>query len=118
MRAQALTDTQLLLDLVGEAYGFDDLAEYRQGILEVIARVVPCDRVGYNEITPDESFAITVPEFDQSLMPAFAALIYQNPLRQRTERTHDGRPYRISDVVDQKTFRSLELYQRFYRPLG
>jgi DNA-binding CsgD family transcriptional regulator len=51
-------------------------------------------------------------------MPAFAALIYQNPLIQRAERTRDGRPYRISDVVDQKTFHSLELYQRFYRPLG
>jgi len=118
MRGQALTDTQLLLDLVGEAYAFEDLAEYREGILEAITRVVPCDRVGYNEITPDESFAITVPEFDQRLMPAFAALIYQNPLIQRAERTRDGRPYRISDVVDQKTFHSLELYQQFYRPLG
>ena len=54
MRGQTLTDTQLLLDLVGETYGFDDLTEYRRGILEVITRVVPCDRVGYNEITPDE----------------------------------------------------------------
>jgi DNA-binding CsgD family transcriptional regulator len=118
MRGQTLTDTQLLLDLVGETYAFGDLAEYRHGILEVLARVVPCDRIGYNEITPEESFAITIPEFDQSLMPAFAALIYQNPLIQRNERTHDGRPYRISDVVDQKTFHSLELYQQFYRPLG
>jgi hypothetical protein len=87
MRGQTLTDTQLLLDLVGEAYGFEDLAEYRHGVLELVTRVMPCDRVGYNEITPDESFAITVPAFDQSLMPAFAALIYQNPLIQPTERT-------------------------------
>jgi DNA-binding CsgD family transcriptional regulator len=106
------------LDLVGEAYGFDDLAEYRQGILEVITRVVPCDRVGYNEITPDESFAITVPEFDRSLITQFAQLIYQNPLIERYEQTRDGRPYRISDLVDQQTFHSLELYQQFYRPLG
>jgi hypothetical protein len=118
MRGQALTDTQLLLDLVGEAYAFDDLAEYREGILEVITRVVPCDRVGYNEITPDETFAITVPEFDPSLIIQFAQLIYQNPLIERYERTRDGRPYRISDMIDQQTFHSLTLYKEFYRPLG
>jgi DNA-binding CsgD family transcriptional regulator len=118
MRGQALTDTQLLLDLVGEAYSFEDLAEYRHGILEVITRVVPCDRVGYNEITPDESFAITVPEFDASLLPRFAALIYENPLIQRYEQTRDGRPYRISDMVDQQTFHDLALYKELYRKIG
>jgi DNA-binding CsgD family transcriptional regulator len=118
MRGQALTDTRLLLDLVGEAYAFDDLAEYRQGILEVLTRVVPCDRVGYNEITPDESFAITVPEFDQSLLPIFGALVYENPLIERYERTRDGRPYRISDMIDQETFHSLALYKDFYRKIG
>jgi DNA-binding CsgD family transcriptional regulator len=118
MRGQALSDTRLLLDLVGEAYSFDDLTEYRQGILDVITRVVPCDRVGYNEITPDESFAITVPEFDQSLLPIFAALVYENPLIERFERTRDGRPYRISDLVDQETFHRLALYKDFYRHIG
>ena len=118
MRGQALTDTQLLLDLVGEAYSFEDLAEYRHGILEIIARVVPCDRVGYNEITPEESLVITIPELDQSLLPKAAALIYENPLIQRYERTHDGRPYRISDVMDQQTFHGLALYKEVFRHMG
>jgi DNA-binding CsgD family transcriptional regulator len=118
MRDQTLTDTQLLLELVGEAYGFEDLAQYRRGILEIITRVVPCDRVGYNEITPDGTFAITVPEFDRRLEPRLAALIYENPLIQRFERTRDGRPYRISDLIDQSTFHRLALYQQFYRHIG
>jgi DNA-binding CsgD family transcriptional regulator len=118
MRSQTLTDTQLLLELVGEAYGFEDLAQYRHGILETITRVVPCDRVGYNEITPDGTFALTVPDFDQSLAPKFAELIYENPLIQRFERTRDGRPYRISDLIDQPTFHGLALYQEFYRHIG
>jgi DNA-binding CsgD family transcriptional regulator len=118
MRGQALTDTQLLLELVGEAYGFEDLAQYRQGILEIITRVVPCDRVGYNEITPDETFAITIPDFDRSLTPKLTTLIYENPLVQRFERTRDGRPYRISDMIDQPTFHGLTLYQEFYRQIG
>jgi len=118
MRGRTLTDTQLLLELVGEAYGFDDLEQYRHGILEIISRAVPCDRVGYNEITPDETFAITVPDFDRRLEPKFAALIYENPLIQRFERTRDGRPYRISDLIDQPTFHGLALYQQFYRHIG
>jgi DNA-binding CsgD family transcriptional regulator len=118
MQGQTLTDTQLLLELVGEAYGFKDLAQFRHGILEIITRVVPCDRVGYNEITPDETFAITVPAFDPSLAPSFAGLIYENPLIQRFEQTRDGRPYRISDLIDQPTFHGLALYQDFYRHLG
>jgi DNA-binding CsgD family transcriptional regulator len=118
MRGQTLTDTQLLLELVGEAYGFEDLAQYRDGILEIITRVVPCDRVGYNEITPDGTFAITLPEFDQSLVPKLAGLIYENPLVQRFERTRDGRPYRISDLIDQPTFHGLTLYREFYRHIG
>jgi DNA-binding CsgD family transcriptional regulator/GAF domain-containing protein len=118
MRGQALTDTQLLLELVGEAYGFEDLAHYRQGILELVSRVVPCDRVGYNEIAPDQSFAITLPEFDPSLTTRFSELIYENPLVKRYERTRDGRPYRISDFIDQRTFHGLALYREIYRHLG
>src|ERR1700685_1281655 len=118
MRGQTFTDTQLLLELVGEAYGFEDLAQYRRGILEIITRVVPCDRVGYNEITPDGTFAMTVPAFDQHLEPKLASLIYENPLIQRFERTRDGRPYRISDLIDQSTFHRLALYQQFYRHIG
>jgi DNA-binding CsgD family transcriptional regulator len=118
MRGQRLTDTQLLLELVGEAYGFEDLEQYRHGILEIITRAVPCDRVGYNEITPDDAFAITVPDFDPSLAPTFAALIYENPLLQRHAQTGDGRPYRISDLMDQPTFHGLALYQQFYRQIG
>jgi DNA-binding CsgD family transcriptional regulator len=118
MRGQALTDTQLLLDLVGEAYSFEDLSQYRSGILELVTRIVPCDRVAYNEITPQESFVITVPEFDPSLLPRFSELIYENPLIERYERTRDGRPYRISDLIDQPTFHRLALYQEFYRQIG
>ena len=90
----------------------------RHGILEIISRAIPCDRVGYNEITPDGAFDITVPDLDRSLIPKFAALIYENPLLQRHAQTGDGRPYRISDLIDQPTFHGLALYREFYRHIG
>jgi len=118
MRGQTLTDTQLLLEVVGEAYSFEDLHQYRSGVLEVLNRVVPSDRVAYNEIAPDEAFALMIPEFDASLIPIFSALAHENPLISRFQRTGDGRPYRISDMIDQETFHATTLYQEFYRHMG
>jgi DNA-binding CsgD family transcriptional regulator len=118
MRGQPLSDTQLLLELVGEAYSFEDLPQFRAGIVEVLNRVVPSHRVGYNEISPDDTFAVMLPEYDVGLMPRFAALAHENPLIERFQRTGDGRPYRISDVADQATFHATALYKEFYRPMG
>ena len=118
MRGQTLTDTQLLLELVGEAYSFEDLAQFRSGVLEVLNRVVPSDRVAYNEIGHGEGFAVMIPEFDASLIPIFTALAHENPLISRFHRTGDGRPYRISDMIDQPTFHATALYKRFYRQMG
>ncbi len=118
MHGQTLTDTELLLELVGEAYGFEDLSEFRSGVLDVLDRMVPSDRVAYNEIAADEAFVVMVPEVDASLLPGFAALAHENPLIARYQRTGDGRPYRISDMVDRQTFHATALYQEFYRPMG
>ena len=79
MRGQDLTDTQLLLELVGEAYSFEDLTQFRSGVLEVLNRVVPSDRVAYNEIAPDEVFAVMIPEYDASLLSAFASARARKP---------------------------------------
>jgi DNA-binding CsgD family transcriptional regulator len=59
-----------------------------------------------------------IPEYDESLMPRFIALSHENPLIARYRRTGDGRPYRISDMVDQETFHATALYQEFYRLMG
>jgi DNA-binding CsgD family transcriptional regulator len=118
MRGQTLTDTELLLELVGEAYSFEDLTQFRSGVLDVLNRVVPSDRVAYNEIAPDEAFAVMIPEFDASLIPIFTALAHENPLISRYRRTGDGRPYRISDMIDQETFHGTALYRECYRHMG
>jgi DNA-binding CsgD family transcriptional regulator len=118
MRGGTLTDTQLLLDLVGEVYSFEDLPQFRTGVLEALDRVVPSDARSYNEIGPRESFEVTVPALDPALLPAFSELIHENPLITYTQRTRDGRPNRISDMVDAETFHSLALYKRFYKFVG
>ena len=123
MRGETRTDTEMLLELIGEAYAFADLAQFRSGVLEILGRMVPCDSAGYNEIGPAETFAVTNFEPEASrlharLLPVFSTLAHENPLISRYQRTGDGRPYRISDMIDQEAFHTLGLYQQFYRHLA
>jgi DNA-binding CsgD family transcriptional regulator len=109
-----------LLDLVGEAYSFDGLAEFRTGILHAVRRAVPADYVAYNEVGthPEELVAVVEPQLEPEHFERWAELAHQHPSIAYLRRTHDGRPTRISDHLDDASFRALELYQRFYRPLG
>jgi DNA-binding CsgD family transcriptional regulator len=120
MRGQTLTDTELLLELVGEAYGFENLGQFRSGVLEILNRMVPSDWASYNEVSsePGETFVMAIPEIPEYLISIFSKLAHENPLLTRIRRTSDGRPYRFSDVIDPRTFHGLALYQEVYRPLG
>jgi DNA-binding CsgD family transcriptional regulator len=120
MRGQTLTDTQLILELVGEAHGFEDLGQFRSGVLELLNRMVPCEWASYNEVAaePEETFVVAIPEIPEHLVSIFSKLAHENPLLIRIRRTGDGRPYRFSDVIAQQAFHGLALYQEVYRPLG
>lgn len=109
------SDTELLLEVVGEAYGFESLDDFRCNVLELLSRLVPCDYAGYNEISPDTFYAVTVPLVDPELDPVFAEHAYEHPLIERYARTRDGRPYRISDIVDRETFQRTQIYRQFFK---
>ncbi|MGO9749915.1 MAG: helix-turn-helix transcriptional regulator [Solirubrobacteraceae bacterium] len=109
------SDTEMLLELVGEAYAFRDLSQFRSGVLELLDRVVRCDSASFNEVGPRETFVITTFEMPPGLLPVFSELAFENPLISRIQRTGDGRPYRISDMIDQNTFHSLAIYHQYYR---
>jgi hypothetical protein len=52
MRGQVLTDTELPLKLVGEAYAIEYLAQHGYGILEIIRRAVPVRSSGVQRNHP------------------------------------------------------------------
>ena len=109
-----------LTELVGEAYGFDGLEEFRSGILEVLNRAVPSIWVSYNEVgsDPERTFALSLPPGPPEAMVAFARHAHENPLIVEYMRTGDGRPRRISDVMSSDRFHELAIYRECYRPLG
>ena len=109
-----------LLEILGEVHHAEDLASFRQGLLDVLPRVVPSVYTSYNEITPDGQplVAIVSPEPEQQWLELWGRLGHQNPLIQRYLSTRDPRAYRMSDVIDAPTFRRLDLYREVFAPLG
>ena len=74
-----------LLELVGEAYAFEDLDEFRPGILELLNRAVPSLWVSYNEVgsAPDQVFALSLPHSPDELMLEWARLRAPEPADHR-----------------------------------
>src|ERR1700742_52387 len=109
-----------LVEIVGEVYGLDTLDDFRAGILEVLDRAVPSIWVSYNEVgsSPNQTFSLSMPPGPAELMAAFARLAHENPLIVEYLRTGDGRPRRISDLMDRDAFHALAIYQECYRLLG
>lgn len=109
-----------LLEVIGEANGAADLEEFRSCILPGARRLVPADFASYNEIPsgPGPQVAITDPDLPDWAYAVWERLAPTNPLVQRYQRTHDGRPYRFSDVMAKDELRRLPLYVEMYEPLG
>lgn len=122
MAGNGLPERELrgLLEILGEVHHAEDLASFRQGLLDVLPTVVPSLYTSYNEITADGRPLVTIvsPELDQRWLELWGKLGHQNPLVQRHLTTRDARAYRMSDVIDGPTFRRLDLYREVFAPLG
>jgi hypothetical protein len=75
MSGRSAASTRRLLELVGEPYGFEDLDEFRPGILEVLNRAVPSLWVSYNEVglDPDKVYSLVLPPAPEDLFPRLRA---------------------------------------------
>ena len=114
-----MTDARLLR-LIGDTTELSGTGEFYRRLIRALQDAVPAVWVAVNDIGADAA-SITVliePELDRAALALFTDLAYQNPLIQRYETTRDGRTLRMSDVVSREDFHALQIYQRFYRPLG
>lgn len=113
------TDLRAALDFVGDAHSFEDLDSFRAGILPGLARLVPADLVGYNEVDPGNGDALVVlyPELAIETGAALSRLAHQHPLIS-LQLNGIGRTHTISDFLTRRQFHALELYDEIYRHLG
>ena len=109
-----------LLELIADTSELLDLDEFRHGMLAALHRAIPADWVGLSDVGPDARSVVEIvdPPLAPEIHAGFAELAHQNPLVRRLDETRDGRAYRISDVVTQKQFHKLEIYERVYAPIG
>jgi DNA-binding CsgD family transcriptional regulator len=109
-------------ELVGTAHAALDLDEFRAGLLPALLRAVPADWASYNEVDDDPERTWWASEPHLVVPPGradrVAALLPQNPILSHIRRTRDGRPRRLSDLVDREAYHRLELYREFYAGIG
>ena len=111
-------ETDVVLDLVGEAYAALDLESFAPRVLDAIRAAVPSDWASLNDLGPEPSAkSIMLPPAAPHVYEVYERLAHEHPLVTELHVTGDGRPKRISDVVDQDTFHSLAIYKELYAQL-
>ena len=117
------SNAQLLeaLELVREVQSAPDLDSYRRRVLGV-RRLVPCDAVGYNEVTVATGETLMVLDPPDAVSPQVAAAFerwgHQHPVIRHHRETGESGPKAISDFLSADELHALELYGGVYRPLG
>ena len=115
-----MTRTDAVLDLVGEVYGLLDLESFREGLLTALEHAVAVDWVSMNSLAPEPGKAVSImrPPAPPELYEVYARVAHTHPLVIEMVRSGDGRPKRISDVIDRAGFHATPIYREVYVPLG
>lgn len=117
------SNRQLLeaLELVREVQSAPDVDSYRRRVLGV-RRLVPCDAVGYNEVTVATGETLMVLDPPDAVPPDVAAgferFAHQHPVIRHHRETGDPGPNAISDFLSADELHALDIYREVYLPLG
>jgi DNA-binding SARP family transcriptional activator len=115
-----VSDYEATLELLGEIHESQTHHELRVLLVTALRRLAPADYVAINEMYAGGRPGpyLVEPELPGELLPTWNRLAHTNPLLKRYLATHDGRPYRFSDVLSREELEALPIYQEFYLPLG
>ena len=114
-------DINTLSDILPSLYATTDLDAFPQQTLRALARVVPAEIYGYNEVDLQRRQLAAELDPPEARFPDDALLwalhMHEHPVLRAYQRTHDGSARKISDYLSQRQFHQLPLYQEVYRPL-
>lgn len=116
-------DVRCLLQFLQDIGQLGDLDDFPGRVVDAAPSLVPCARVSWNEVdrATGRMTVVAKPEIDWATTAydeRFAELAGEHPVIAHFQRTHDGRPYKISDFLTADEFHRLSLYEEVYRPLG
>ncbi len=114
-------DVKTLSDILPTLYTTTDRVAFPQQTLRALARVVPADSYGYNEVDVQRKRLVAVLDPSDARFANDAQLwaqyMHEHPVLRTYQQTHDGSAQKISDCLSQREFHRLALYQEVYRPL-
>ena len=106
-----------------ELHQFRDHETFVEHTLQSLHRLIPCERVTYNEMDIEKQTAYTNstpndPRIRQ-LSSLFTALMHQHPSVRhvQTDRAREREALRISDFLTNRQFQNLPLYREYFRHL-
>jgi DNA-binding CsgD family transcriptional regulator len=106
--------------LLPELYSAQTLDIFPRHVIGLLPRLISADSCGFNQTNfsrrrfatlTDRAFSSRVPDADETL----ARLMHQHPMVLHNRKT-DQRALKMSDLLSQRQFRRLELYDVVYRP--
>jgi DNA-binding CsgD family transcriptional regulator len=111
-----------LSDGLAELYAPTSRADWPARALGAVARLIPTDTCSYNQFAGRTPLGWYVEPAGVADFPdserLFREHVGEHPLLAHHEGTGDGTARRISDFLSDRQFRSLGLYQEFYRHTG
>jgi DNA-binding CsgD family transcriptional regulator len=114
------SDESRLLNLIGDVHGLLELEEFHRGLVVALQAAIPSDWVSINEIGPEpgEFWGMAEPQVPMEMREIFALYMHQNPLVAYMMESRRGSARRLSEMISFDDFHKLEVYRRFYGPLG
>jgi DNA-binding CsgD family transcriptional regulator len=114
-------DLEVFLSLLQAIYAELDLESFASLIVSALPKVIPSEWTSYNEVNLRSQTNTFVMEPVPSDFPegekVFARHIPEHPIIRYHQETHDGRALKISDLLTQREFHRLGLYNEFFRRL-
>src|ERR1700735_879279 len=110
---------ETLTRLLPELYSARTLETFPRHVLGLIPKLISADSFGYNETNlVRRRFEIEAPALKRRVPDAaanLARLMHQHPMVVHNRST-DQRALKMSDLLSQRQFHGLELYDKVYRP--
>jgi DNA-binding CsgD family transcriptional regulator len=121
MERMGQRDLEALLAFVREIYADLDLGSFASKVVSLLPKAIPSEWTSYNEVNPRSQTNTYVMEPVPSNFPegeeVFVRHMPEHPIIRYHQETHDGRALKISDLLTQREFHRLGLYNEFFRRL-
>ncbi|HEX3460033.1 MAG TPA: LuxR C-terminal-related transcriptional regulator [Acidimicrobiales bacterium] len=114
-------DVDALMRTVAELAAVRPVEQLRHDTVSLITGLIRSNLVAWNEVdlTTGTLEGVMLPDREFSGgREAWAAHVGSHPVISFYEATRDGRPYTISDFLDEDEYHQTGIYQHFYRHLG